>query len=65
MLGNEEFQLITRALDRSYEQLSGQEEGGAAGMQSIGIAKEELLQAMAHASSVEKKLIMHTLYNRC
>ncbi|AZB43288.1 hypothetical protein CEF21_13790 [Bacillus sp. FJAT-42376] len=63
MLGNEDFQLITRALNRTYEQLSEQG-AGQAGIQSIGTAREDLLQAMSHASSIERKLIVHTLYDR-
>ncbi|MBS2969354.1 hypothetical protein J9317_11310 [Metabacillus sp. KIGAM252] len=63
MLGNEEFQRITNALNRSFESLSDQA-ADSAGVQSIGTAREDLLHAISHASSLERKLIIHTLYDK-
>ncbi|MTH52114.1 hypothetical protein GKZ89_01755 [Bacillus mangrovi] len=63
MLGNDQFQLISKALNRSYEQLAGQPEESI-GLLSIGTAREDLLQAISHASALEKKLLIQSLYDR-
>ncbi|MCD7033420.1 hypothetical protein LRR81_04195 [Metabacillus sp. GX 13764] len=63
MLKDQDFQLISKALISSYECLSKQDQE-CAGIQSLGSAQENLMKAMAHAASIDHKMLVQSLFDR-
>ncbi|MFY4776035.1 hypothetical protein [Metabacillus sp. RGM 3146] len=63
MLKDHDFHLISKALVSSYESLSREEEA-CRGIHSLGDAHDNFLKALAHASSVDHKMLIQTLYDR-
>ncbi|PLR66816.1 MULTISPECIES: hypothetical protein [Bacillaceae] len=59
---NEDFNLISKALSSSY--LSLVENGQEAAAQSLNSARSDFLKAFAHASAIDQKVMIDTLYNR-
>ncbi|MFY0757876.1 hypothetical protein AB1K32_03205 [Metabacillus dongyingensis] len=60
---NEDFNLISKALSSSYLSLiqNGQD---AAAHASLSNARADFLKAVAHASAIDQKVLIDTLYDR-
>ncbi|MRX70939.1 hypothetical protein GJU40_01995 [Bacillus lacus] len=63
MLTNEDFLLISRALQSSYESLENSEESRPV-RNILDEARTELFNAAAHAAALDRKYIVHTMLHR-
>ncbi|MGD6795170.1 hypothetical protein [Metabacillus indicus] len=61
--GNNDFNLISKALSSTYLSLieNGHE---AAAQASLSSARADFLKAVAHASAIDQKVLIDTLYDR-
>ncbi|MFC0271661.1 hypothetical protein ACFFIX_09350 [Metabacillus herbersteinensis] len=62
MFGDDQFQLISKALHTTYQSLldNGYESNV---VERIDMAKEDLIKALAHSSSVDHKLLIQSLFD--
>ncbi|QGQ46637.1 hypothetical protein [Metabacillus sediminilitoris] len=63
MYDDQQFQLISKALSSTKQSLVEQIGYESSAVLQIGQAKEDMIKALAHASSIDHQLIVDTLFD--
>jgi hypothetical protein len=64
MYKDQQFQLISKALNSTQKSLEEQIGIESLALHEIGTAKEDMIKALAHATSIDHQIIIDTLFDK-
>ena len=64
MYGNQDFHLINKALISTRKSLESEMGSDSQAVLQIGQAKEDMIRALSHVTSIDHQLIIETLFDQ-